>query len=55
MQEFTDLAFLASYATLSVAAFAFLQSLVVPPVRESVRNKSTAGETQISGSDVGII
>lgn len=30
MQDFTDLAFLATYATLSLAAFAVLQHIVVP-------------------------
>ncbi len=30
MQDFTDLAFLATYATLSLTAFAVLQHFVVP-------------------------
>jgi hypothetical protein len=39
MQDFPDLAFLATYATLSLAAFAVLQQLVVPHSKVPAESK----------------
>jgi hypothetical protein len=39
MQDFPDLAFLATYATLSLAAFAVLQQLVVPHTKLAAKNE----------------
>ena len=42
MQDYSDLTFLATYATLSLAAFAFLQRLVLSQSKVAARTKSAS-------------
>jgi len=42
MQDFTDLAFLTAYATLSLATFAVLHHLIVVQTKEPVKEKGTS-------------